>query len=179
MQYGDLVAPLFLADPGWRFVTGDTHDIARRVHDEFSDTRIVGRPETGHLAVAVWVPRSKMGKTMTDDSVKQSVQPAGGAWVLSFRLMQNDQPRHTLEADVLEELRRKDTHRRLRGVDPRKLYNELEAAHERRQERAVLSMSEYNRAVIEEQLYAWSRSQRVPWNPARIYVPARANGDNR
>jgi hypothetical protein len=178
MDYGDLVQPIFLADLGWRFVASDTHDIARRVQQEFSGTRIVGKPDTGDLAVAVWVPRDKMGRSMTNDTVKQPVQNAGGAWVLSFALRDPSTggPRRTLEADVLNELRRKDTHRRQRGVDPRGMYNELLAAHEQREERKLRALQDRNLAMTEEILFRAARRARVPWNPSRIYVGGNGNG---
>jgi len=179
MQYGDLVKPLFLANLGWRFVVSDTHDVARKVHEEFSDTRIVGYPQTGHLAVAVWVPRANLGDdSISDDELQQPVQASGGAWVLSFHLKTPDgRVRYTLESDVLEELRRKDTHRRMRGYDPRKLYNDLMAAHEMREEAFYAAQRAQRTAEIEERAYANARRLRVPWRPNSIYVPGDKNGD--
>jgi hypothetical protein len=175
MDYGGLVQPIFLADLGWRFVTSDVLDVARRVREEFGDgTRVVGYPDTGDLAVAVWVPRAQLGgEKLTDESVTQPVQAAGGAWCLSFRLRDpaTGGPRRSLDADVLDELRRKDTHRRRRGVDPRSMYNELLSAHERREEAKLREVRDKNRAMVEEALFDAARRARVPWNPARIYVP--------
>jgi hypothetical protein len=180
MQYGDLVVPLFLARPGWRFVTSDMHDIARQVQVMHSGTRIVGYPQTGHLAVAVWVPRASLGKNATDDDVGQPVQASGGAWVLSFRLRNPDGTmRRHLEADVLEELRRKDIQRSHRGFDPRKLYNDLEAAHERLEDARLAATRDARIADIEVRAYANARRLRIPWRPNSIYVPGRPNGDNR
>jgi len=175
VTYGDLVQPIFLADLGWRFVTGDTHDVARKVREGFSDTRIVGYPDTGELAVAVWVPRAKLGgEKLRDESVQQPVQAHGGAWVLSFRLRDPSTGgvRRTLESDVLVELAQRDTHRRRRGVDPRTMYNQLLAAHERREESRLRQLKDRNLAMVEETLFNAARAARVPWNPSRIYVPA-------
>jgi hypothetical protein len=169
MQYGQLVKPLFLASPGWRFITGDTHDIARRVQEMHSGTRVVGHPQTGYLAIAVWIPRSSMPEKV---DAKDSVQEEGGAWILSFRLQRpNGTPRFTLEADVLTELRLKDSHRRRRKIDPRKLYNELEKAHELREEAFRVSSLIETEAIIEERAYANARKLRIPWRPGSIYVP--------
>jgi hypothetical protein len=167
------VTPLFLADIGWRFVTGDQHDVARQVKEQFSDTRIVGRTDTGELAVAVWVPRERLGKDEGDDASRQPVANAGGAWCLSFRLSDPTTGgiRRHLSSDVLEELRRKDNHRRAHKVDPRKMYNQLLDAHNMREEARLRAMSDRNRAMVEETLFAHARRNRIPWNPSSIYVP--------
>jgi hypothetical protein len=167
------VTPLFLADLGWRFVTSDQHNVARQVNEAFSDTRVVGKPDTGELAVAVWVPRDKLGKDEGDDATRQPVANAGGAWCLSFRLRDpaTGGIRRTLESDLLEELRRKDNHRRMHKVDPRKMYNELLEAHNRREEARLRHVSDRNRAVVEQVLFEHARRNRIPWNPSRIYVP--------
>ena len=129
MVLGDRVNGLMM-DKGWRFVTGDSHDICRRVTELDSDARLVGHETTGEIGVAAWVARAKMGAGEFEDSAGIPIQDPGGAWLLAFRLYDEDGRTYKGEPteEVIRLMNRSATTRR-RREDLERFAENAEAHH--------------------------------------------------
>lgn len=101
MVLGERVNGLMM-DKGWHFVTGDSHDIHRRVQEIDPDARLAAHVDTGEIGVVAWVRRSVMGAGDFEDASGVPVQDPGGAWLLAFRLY--DEHGNTYRGEPTEEV---------------------------------------------------------------------------
>jgi len=85
MVLGEEVKGLMALGVDWRFVTGDSADIGRRVNELDQNARLVANPRTGEYGVAVWVERSKLGEEDIEADAQVAIQDRGGVWALAFK----------------------------------------------------------------------------------------------
>ena len=102
----------------WLFVADDAHNIAQRVRDYDSESRLVAHAETHELAIARWVQASFC---------------PGGAYIIAFKCFDPDTEEPIIgepDARVLELLKRADTWRRR---NPHRFYRATQKIIERRE----------------------------------------------
>lgn len=174
MVLGERVKGLMM-DEGWRFVTGDAHDINTRVREIDPDARLVAHETTREIGVVSWIARSKMGEGDIEDSARVAVQDPGGAWLLAFRIYDDNGLTYKGEPtdEVITTLNRAATDRR-RREDLERFYDYATAHHEKLMRAWGIETEDVVGDIAEQAVHGHYRDEKRPMQ--HIYVPGGLDG---
>lgn len=169
MVLGERVDGLMM-DKGWRFVTGDAHDIHRRVQEIDPDARLVAHESTREIGVANWVQRSRLGDGDFESTAETPVQDRGGAWLLAFRIYDDSGLTYKGEPtdEVITQLNRAAVGRR-RREDLERFYDKAKAHHDNLMRRWGIDTENVLGDMAERAVHGHYEDEQRPFQ--HIYVP--------